>query len=49
MKKTYINPQMVVVKVEMQQMLAASKNASIDSLTTQSDDVALGRDDEYDW
>lgn len=49
MKKTYINPQMLVVKIEMQQMLAASKNASIDSLTTQSDDDALGHDDDFDW
>lgn len=47
MKKTYINPNIHVVTIGTQQMLAASVNASISG--TSSNEDALGHDDDFDW
>ena len=46
MKKTYINPEMVIVKIATQQMLASSPLA-IDGSTSNPDDL-LSRDCD-DW
>ena len=48
MKKTYINPELEVVMITTQQMLAASVNASVDNTPLDNGD-ALGHDDEFDW
>ena len=47
MKKTYINPNIQVVIIGTQQMLAASVNASISGTAANED--ALGHDDDFDW
>ena len=53
MKKTYINPVMNVVKIETQQMLAASNPDGFAgglNTTGGSGSNALGReDDDWDW
>lgn len=51
MKKTYINPELEVVKIAIQQMLAASPDGFAKSIDTTggSGEDALGHDDEYDW
>ena len=52
MKKTYINPVMNVVKIETQQMLAASPDGFLGGLNTSGGDggSALSReDDDDDW
>ena len=47
MKKTYINPEIEIIKIASQhQMLAGSVDAELNE-TPQSDDDALGR--EIDW
>lgn len=46
MKKTYSNPQMMVVKIQTQQMLAASVEATISG--TQDNGAALGREADFD-
>ena len=49
MKKTYINPTLEIVKMNMhQQMLSGSKEAAIQS-STQDNSAALGHDDDFDW
>lgn len=49
MKKTYINPEMEIIKVATQQMLASSDvNAPIDDTPTDNSG-ALGREDGYEW
>lgn len=48
MKKTYINPTLEIVKLNMhQQMLAGSKEAAIQG--SQDNSYALGHDDDFDW
>ena len=53
MKKTYINPQAVVVKIATQQMLAGSPSGTTNGL--KPDDPAIGagdidgRGDDFDW
>lgn len=48
MKKIYINPEMAVINVSTQQMLAASVSVTIDG--SQNNSAALGReDDDFDW
>ena len=61
MKKTYINPEMVIVKIATQQMLAASGPAMFDGTgggeitldpTVDIDpvnDEVLGREDDFDF
>ena len=61
MKKTYINPEMVIVKIATQQMLASSGPAMFDgtgggeiSLTdtelgSDPTDEVLGREDDFDF
>ncbi len=50
MKKTYINPEMEIILVTTQQMLASSDvNAPIDDTPTGNSE-ALGHENEgYDW
>lgn len=48
MKKTYINPVMNVVKIETQQMLAASKTTLGFGEGTKSGGAACGREDDWD-
>ncbi len=47
MKKTYINPEMVIIKVQTQQMLAGSIQATLGG--TQGNSEALGHGDDADW
>ena len=48
MKKTYINPEIEIVKIaSQQQMLAGSVNAPVNG--SQSDDDALGQGTDYEW
>ncbi len=52
MKKTYINPNIEVVKIQTQQMLAGSPAGQVlDKNGTQIDDGDLigGRGDDFDW
>ncbi len=48
MKKTYINPEMEVVKIATQQMLAASAHIDIDADPISGGD-AVAREGEYDF
>ncbi len=48
MKKTYINPEIEVVKIATQRMLAASANVEFDETPIGGGD-AVGREDEFDW
>ncbi len=48
MKKTYINPEMEIIKVATQQMLAASEQVDFGS-SVDSASGAEGHYDEYDW
>lgn len=45
MKKTYINPQIQVVKIQIQQMLAASPNGAYDE---QGSGTQLSREFDFD-
>ena len=47
MKKTYINPEMVIVKIATQQMLASSPLA-IDGSTSNPDDLLSRESDDWD-
>ena len=61
MKKTYINPEMVIVKIATQQMLASSGPAMFNGdgtgelnldpteLDPTSGDEVLGREDDFDF
>ena len=61
MKKTYINPEMVIVKIATQQMLAASGPAMFDGtgggeinldpsvVIDPDNDEVLGREDDFDF
>ena len=46
MKKTYINPELEVVKVEINQLLAASPNGLHEE---QGSGSILGHEDEFDF
>lgn len=48
MKKTYINPDVLVVKLNATQAILTG---SVDSLKGQATDdmVGMGREDSYDW
>ena len=50
MKKTYINPEMVIVKIATQQMLAASPDGFLGGLNNSGNNGsnALGREED-DW
>ncbi|MCH5307373.1 MAG: hypothetical protein J1E37_04775 [Prevotella sp.] len=48
MKKTYINPQMKVVTIELQQMLAASSMGFSDDYAPSAQSRGFGDDDD-DW
>ena len=48
MKKTYISPEVEIVRLQTMQMMATSVNAPVDNTPTSNDD-ALGRGDGYDW
>lgn len=45
MKKTYITPEMEVIKVGAVSMLAASMGVNEDTVDTSGDGVQLGRED----
>lgn len=45
MKKTYITPEMEVIKVGAVSMLAASMGVNEDAVDTSGDGVQLGRED----
>ncbi len=52
MKKTYINPEMEIVNVEVQQMLAASLGISsteVDGSQALGRDADFSFDDSEDW
>ena len=53
MKKTYINPNIEVVKIQTSGMLAVSKSGISDSgVTPQGGDAisaGMGHDDDFDW
>ena len=49
MKKTYINPEMDIVKVQTVQMLAGSAHVEKTEDTVTSESDLLGHDDEFDW
>ena len=61
MKKTYINPEMVIVKIATQQMLASSGPAMFDGsgngeinldpsvVIDPDNDEVLGREDDFDF
>ena len=50
MKKTYINPNIEVVKLNMhQQMLSGSPAAALDPDSSADPGSIEGRYDEYDW
>ena len=46
MKKTYINPQIQVVKIQIQQMLAASPNGAYEE---QGSGTQLSREFDFDF
>ena len=48
MKKTYINPEMEVVKLQTMQMLAASVTVSLEDEVV-NDITFSGREDNYDF
>ena len=48
MKKTYINPEMEIVKIQTMQMLAASDKVFLGDPVSDASD-AEGHYDEYDW
>ena len=48
MKKIYKNPVLEVVKIQTQQIIAASVNASISDITSSNED-ALTREDGFDF
>jgi len=49
MKKTYINPEMEIVKVQTMQMLAASAHVDLSEETLDSEGDLLGRGTNNDW
>ena len=57
MKKTYINPELVVVKLQTMQMLASSINLGLSEesivdeglLLTREADIELEEEDDYDY
>ena len=50
MKKTYINPEMEIIKVATQQMLAASEQVGFgSSVSSAAGAESHELDDEYDW
>ena len=49
MKKTYINPEMEIVKVQTMQMLAASAHVDMTEDEVTSEEDLLGRGSSYDW
>ena len=50
MKKTYITPELEVVKIAVSHMLAASPDISTGSTpTSPGDSDAPGLDDDFDW
>ena len=49
MKKTYINPEMEIVKVQTMQMLAASAHVELSEQTLDDEGDLLGRGSGYDW
>ena len=48
MKKTYVNPEIEVVKIATQQMLAASANVAFDDTPIGGGD-AVAHEDEFDF
>ena len=48
MKKTYINPNMEVVRLKTQQNLLVESNISMGS-GTKATSAADGHDDDFDW
>ncbi len=48
MKKTYINPQMEVVKIATHQMLASSPDAGLDSSKSVNAGLIEGREFDFD-
>ncbi len=49
MKKTYINPEMEVVKIATQQMLAASAHVGLSDDTLNNEGDLLGRETNNEW
>ena len=48
MKKTYMNPEMEIIKIASKaQMLAGSQEAPVSG--SQDNTSALGHDDDFDW
>ena len=47
MKKTYINPEIEIVRVAMQPLLAGSLPKNATEITSESD--VLGHEDEFEW
>ena len=48
MKKTYINPEMEIVKIQTMQMLAASDTVLLGDPVTDASGAET-REDEYEW
>ena len=48
MKKTYINPNMEVVRLKIQQNLLVESNLSMGE-GTKATNLADGHDDDFDW
>lgn len=50
MKKTYMNPEILVVKVHAMQILAGSETLPGDRVYGTGEGITLGaREDDYDW
>ena len=49
MKKTYINPEIEIVKVQTMQMLAASARVDLSDQTLDNEEDLLGRGTGADW
>jgi hypothetical protein len=48
MKKTYMNPEMVVVKLQTMQMLASSVNLGLSEETVTNEGDLLSRENDWD-
>ena len=49
MKKTYINPEMEVVKIATQQMLASSTIVNLNNEEVNDEGDLLSRENDLDW
>ena len=49
MKKTYINPEIDIVKIHSQQLLSGSTMGKESDTKITSESDVLGHDDDFDW